>query len=156
MTALLRSTPPSVESVAAMIESADRTAASTLRQADDALVRPSEVDGRATDATGYATEHTAEVRAVTVTWTWHGHVLGSRPKGATVVQVIDGGRSSGEGYATAPSPRPRYARPSDSSSPARCPSRPLTPTSDPLPARGRHDRPRAPTSLTTPDRRLHP
>ena len=48
---------------------------------------------------GCQTEHRAQALAWVVRWTWHSVSRGPRPQVATLIQVTQGGREFGEGWA---------------------------------------------------------
>lgn len=53
------------------------------------------------EARGWRSERSIEVLAWVVRWTWQSMTRGPRPQEATIFQIIEGGRSAGEGWAYA-------------------------------------------------------
>lgn len=91
---------PSIETLAAIIETHDPATAKSLRTAETHQVRMPVANQSADQLTGWQSERRGKVTVVTVEWTRHSAYMGGTlHRGATVIQVSEGGRTGGEGWA---------------------------------------------------------
>lgn len=98
MHTLRATTLPSTSALAQIIAPVREDLARHLEEAEDATVRLV-LAGRGRDVLGWTEELSTQLVAVSATWTWHSQTRGPIQQGAAVIQLAQGGRTAGEGWA---------------------------------------------------------